>query len=101
MNIEIDIETVANAVSVTWAVAYKAETYKEWLHGWGNVERDLGGMWDLVNYGCPCGQRDAVNPILREISDLKEIAFILRFHMNQLELPLDHPTPIFLQKQAD
>jgi hypothetical protein len=69
-------ETICEAIRVSWKIAGDAPTVASTMRRWGNVESELTGMWDLINFSVNGQKREE---LLDDISLLKAIAYYHAF----------------------
>lgn len=84
---EFTIETVYSAISTAWVVAHDAkenarktgrDATETHLDRWNTVSNMLDGMWAMVNWSDM--SKDNKAKLLKEINDLRSIAFYLTYH---------------------
>ena len=75
----ITIDNIANAISLSWSVAHKAEDTANLMHRWGAIKSELSGMFSLINYSdMPHGEHQ--EELFETIELLRDIA---RYHWMQ------------------
>ena len=82
MKLEITAESVAEAVYISWSAASEADTHTKWLDWWGGVEKQLKGIWDLVNWSRERHDKDAT-ALMDDIEFLRSIANEIRFNWRE------------------
>ena len=76
----INTETICEAIRTSWKVAGDAPNHESTMRRWGNVESELTGMWDLINFSVNGQKREE---LLDDISLLKAIAYYHAFEIIQ------------------
>jgi len=83
MKLEITSETVAEAVYIIWKVAMTSNTHTGWLERWATVDKQLDGLWNLVNWAAQYQEREEAMILMQDIIFLKSIANENRFNWRE------------------
>jgi len=79
MKLEITAESVASAVYISWSAAHEADTHSKWLDWWGGVEKQLKGIWNVVNWSRGKDQDKEAASLMDDIEMLRTVANEIRF----------------------
>ncbi len=85
MKLEITAESVTEAVYISWSAAHEADTHSKWLDWWGEVETQLKGIWNVVNWSSSSteNERAEAEILMEEIDFLLNIASHRRFNWRE------------------